>query len=218
MYGYSEAEAVGRNKLIVIPEDCVDDLRDYMAKVGRGESIAHHETRRRRKDGQILHVSTSFSPLRDAAGKVVGVAAISHDVTARKRVEEELARSNDELEQFAYVASHDLQEPLRGHQRPRRTAGAALPGPARRGGRRFIALIVDERQRMQPLIHGLLDLFAARHAGAGRPEPVDSEAVLERVLGDLQRGDRGSRRGGHARPAAHRSRPTPPSSASSSRT
>lgn len=117
---------------------------------------------------------------------------VVRDVTERARAEAELrararalARSNAELQQFAYIASHDLQEPLR------TVAGFCELLERRYGdrldetGREFIAFAVDGARRMQSLVRDLLDL--SRVATRGRPfEPVDCRALVERVAADLQ--------------------------------
>ena len=87
--------------------------RTFLARIGRGESVDHFETIRVRKDGTYIDVSTTISPIRDSSGVIVGASKIARDITERKRAEqrladkaEELARSNRDLEQFAYAASH----------------------------------------------------------------------------------------------------------------
>ncbi|MGA2705897.1 MAG: PAS domain S-box protein, partial [Isosphaeraceae bacterium] len=94
MYGYSEAQVLGQSFSMMLPEGAVDEWPVIVEKIKRGERVEHYETTRRRKDGQSLHVSLSSSPLRDAAGKVVGAAAIARDITERKRAEEALRRTS----------------------------------------------------------------------------------------------------------------------------
>lgn len=123
LYGYSEKEAVGENIELVVPKDKSAELKNLLDKVFKGERIESFETKRQKKDGTILDVSLTVSPLRDESGNVSGASAISRDITFKKQVEEELRRyaeelalSNEELYVFSYAASHDLQEPLRNIQ------------------------------------------------------------------------------------------------------
>lgn len=137
--------------------------------------------------GLRCHLEMRVSAIGDGC-----LVALLRDVTERARAEAELrararalARSNAELEQFAYIASHDLQEPLR-------TVAGFCELLARRygdrlddAGREFVRFAVDGARRMQSLIRDLLDL--SRIATRGRPfEAVDARAVLERVLEDLK--------------------------------
>ena len=88
IYGYSAEEMVGKSNMLLIPPDRQDEEADMTARLCRGERVDHFETVRRRKDGALVEVSLTASPIRDASGKVVGVSKIARDITDRKRAVE----------------------------------------------------------------------------------------------------------------------------------
>ncbi|MHB1560221.1 MAG: PAS domain S-box protein [Isosphaeraceae bacterium] len=98
IFGYSAAEAIGQHINLLVPPGQRDEIPSILERIRRGESIGHYETRRRRKDGTILDVSLSVSPIRDDAGRVIGASKIARDVSQRKQTERELARLNQELQ------------------------------------------------------------------------------------------------------------------------
>ncbi len=134
----------------------------------------------------------SFSPIKDDGGEIIGAAHILRDITARKKAEEalsekseELARSNQELEQFAYVASHDLQEPLRMVSSYVQLLARRYKGKLDQDADEFIAFAVDGATRMQRLINDLL--LYSRVGTRGKPfEPTDSYQALAAALDNLQ--------------------------------
>jgi PAS domain S-box-containing protein len=99
MYGYSETEAVGQHISFLLSPGRADEFPAIVERLLRGERIDHYETVRRRKDGQNLQVSVSFSLLRDTAGRAVAAAAIARDITERKRTEEQLRKLSRAIEQ-----------------------------------------------------------------------------------------------------------------------
>ena len=86
MFGYSEAEAIGRSIRMLIPQDLQSEEDTVLAKIRAGEAVDHYETTRRRKDGSLLSISLSVSPIRDASGVVVGASKIARDITERMRL------------------------------------------------------------------------------------------------------------------------------------
>jgi two-component system, LuxR family, sensor kinase FixL len=85
MYGYAAAEIIGRPLSVLIPPEQPDELVDITARIARGERVEHYETVRVAKDGHRLDVSLSISPVRNAAGSIIGASTIARDITARKR-------------------------------------------------------------------------------------------------------------------------------------
>jgi diguanylate cyclase (GGDEF)-like protein/PAS domain S-box-containing protein len=90
LYGYRAGEAIGRNLTMIAPDDVQDQLFDVLRRVGLGETLSRFETTRRRKDGRLVDVSLTVSPVLGDDGSVVGCSAIARDITARAEAERAL--------------------------------------------------------------------------------------------------------------------------------
>lgn len=192
VFGYRAEEMIGQPILRLLPEDRHEEERSILERLRRGERVDHFETVRRTKDGRLLDVSVTISPIRDEHGTIIGASKIARDVTEQKQLEGELAqraadleRLNAELQQFGYVVSHDLEEPLRTITNFVQLLAQHLQGHMDAEAAEFIAFAVDGAQRMQALI---TDLLAYTRVG-GKMQAftaVDCAAVLAHTLGDLQ--------------------------------
>jgi two-component system sensor histidine kinase/response regulator len=126
VFGFSAEEAIGQPLSIMAPSDRTDEPFTFLEELKRINTVAHHETVRRRKDGALINVSLTLSPLTDAAGSLIGASAIARDTTERKRAELERERLVHELEaqneslleldrlkdEFVALVSHELRTPL----------------------------------------------------------------------------------------------------------
>ncbi len=91
IFGYVAEEVVGKPITILMPPDRQDEERGILERIRRGERIEHYETVRQRKDGSLVDISLTVSPIRDAEGKIIGASKIGRDITERKRSEEQIA-------------------------------------------------------------------------------------------------------------------------------
>jgi PAS domain S-box-containing protein len=88
LFGYAPEEIVGKSIMTLIPPDRDGEETDILERIGRGEHIEHYETIRRRKDGSLVWVSLTISPLKDDKGKIIGASKIARDMTERRRADE----------------------------------------------------------------------------------------------------------------------------------
>jgi len=98
IFGYSAEEAIGQPITIVIPHDRLDEEPAFLTRIRRGERIDHFETIRQQKNGSLIAVSLSVSPVKNAEGKIVGAAKIARDITEQKRSQERIATLAQEAE------------------------------------------------------------------------------------------------------------------------
>jgi PAS domain S-box-containing protein len=97
IFGHSEREALGRHITLIIPEERRAEEDEVLARIQRGDTVSHFETVRLGKDGRLLEISLTVSPVRDAAGRIVGASKVARDITARKRAENALGEAQARL-------------------------------------------------------------------------------------------------------------------------
>ena len=197
--GYSVEEALSQTMEEILTPACLELAVGVISEELDIEAMEQTEPQRSRtvelemrcKDGSVIWTETTANILRDADGEAIGIMGVSRDITDRKRADEklqqtmaELARSNAELEQFAYVASHDLQEPLRMVSSYVQLLARRYKGKFDADADDFISYAVDGASRMQSLINDLLSY--SRVGRLGKPFALtDCEAVLYGTITNL---------------------------------
>ncbi|MEA5465984.1 PAS domain S-box protein [Leptothoe sp. PORK10 BA2] len=204
--GYSALAAIGQSIQMLVPTDQVAEAAQTLERLRQGKSIEQVETVRCHKDGRLLDVSLTISPLQDGTGQVIGGSTIMRDISARKVAEQKLnveirarqqvihtlkltakrlEESNQELQDFAYVASHDLQEPLRKVQVFGDRLSHTCQDQLSEKGQDYLARMLNAAVRAQALINDLLSF--SRVATQAKPFiPTDLSQVMAGVLSDLE--------------------------------
>ena len=183
LYGYAAEEIVGQPVARLLPPGQEDELVDLTARLGRGERVPPFETVRVRKDGTPVEVEMTVSPVRDAAGRPVGAAAIARDVRERRAAERQ-------QEEFLEAVSHDLKNPLTSVRAQaqllgrRAGGGAAAPEAVARSA----AAIEAATRRLEAQIDELQDAARLRagHRLELRSERTDLVALAEQAAAEAQ--------------------------------
>ncbi|SEP26872.1 PAS domain S-box-containing protein [Niastella yeongjuensis] len=223
IFGYTAQEMIGVSITKIVPPNRLDEEPAILKRLKRGERIDHFETKRITKDGRLLDISLSISPVKNSKGIIIGASKIARDITAQKRVEQQikeseerlrlaiegeqrkakeelektvlartnellstnsaLEKSNHELEQFAYIASHDLQEPLRKIQTFADMVKDHLHDSQLT--EKYFTRIYSSAKRMSTLINDVLNYSRLTKTGE-QFQKTDLNKVLKDVLFDYE--------------------------------
>ena len=181
IFGYTAAEAIGRPITMIVPPDRLEEERDILARLRRGEPVTHFETVRRTKDGRDLAMSVTISPIRDESGAIVGASKVGRDITERKRLERERREADRRKDEFLATLAHELRNPLA----PIRNALQIIRRPGADRGAVETARDIMERQleQMVRLIDDLLDVSRiSRGLLELRREPVELDAIVSHAV------------------------------------
>jgi PAS domain S-box-containing protein len=194
-FGWTAAEAIGRHITLIVPDDRRAEEDGVIARIRRGERVDHFETVRLTKDGRLVDMSITVSPVKDASGHIVGASKVARDVSLRRRLEEERAlllvreqearrqaeTLNNAKDELLATVSHELRTPLNsifGWARMIQRGDLDEVGRAR-----AVEIILRNAAAQTRLVEDLLDLS---RLATGRMrldvEPVDLNATIEAAL------------------------------------
>jgi PAS domain S-box-containing protein len=187
LFGYAREELLGQTVEMLVPRRMRDRHPSFRTGFWTNPQVRAMGSGRDlfgiHKNGAEIPVEIGLIPIEMDEGPVVLASIV--DITVRKRAEEELRRSNEELERFAYVASHDLQEPLRMVASFVQLLGQRYKGKLDADADEFIGYAVDGAHRMQQLIQDLLSYSRVGTRGTALV-PTDTGAALDRALVNLR--------------------------------
>jgi PAS domain S-box-containing protein len=190
--GWEAEEILGRHFSVFYPEErMAEGHPERELACAAAEGRYEEESYRQRKDGSRFMANVIITAIHDANGELRGFSKITRDITERREAEErlqatlaELKRSNEELEQFAYVASHDLQEPLRMVSSYTQLLAERYGEQLDDKARKFIDYAVDGAVRMQRLINDLLTYSRVSRRNSAI-DTVEAETALNEALRNL---------------------------------
>jgi len=184
LYGYNSNDIVGKSILTIYPEDRMAEFPPIMAKLKKGEYVEPFMTQRIQKNGTLINVAVSASPIKNNEGIIIGASVISRPVTWHKQATEQLESSNQELDAFTYSVAHDLRAPLRAIDGFSKILKEDYQDKLDAEGKRLITTICSNTEKMGKLIE---DLLALSHTGRHeiKKENVNMMQLVDSIYKEL---------------------------------
>ena len=178
IFGYTRQEAIGRPITMLFPADRLSEEVRVLEHIRRGEHIEHYESVRRRKDGSLLNVSLTISPLADANGQIVGASKIARNITERKQTELALIKSEKlaVAGRLAAVLAHEINNPLQAVTNLMALLGQSPKMDSR--DQEFVRTAADELSRVNRLTQQALRFYRESNS----PTAVNVKAEIDSVL------------------------------------
>ena len=189
LLGYTSDEVVGKHISFLFPPELIEEESIFMNKILNGGSVDQYETIRIRKDKSRINASITLSPIKDRYNKIIGVSKILRDITKNKEAEEKLRKyailesKSKEMEQFAYIASHDLREPLLTIKNYMKLFVKDYGEGLNEESLQYIDAVIRASSRMDTLIRNLLDY--SRLSQLKNLEQTDLNILIKEVIDDL---------------------------------
>jgi PAS domain S-box-containing protein len=187
MFGHTEAEAVGKHISLIIPSDRLSEEDVIIGNISKGNKVDHFETIRIAKNGSLIPISVTVSPISDDSGKIIGASKIARDISERVSAQEDKARMfeqvkalNDKKDEFIGLASHELKTPLTSISGYLQLLDNMITDEK---GKRFVARTILQVKKLNALVSDLLDVSSIE-AGKLRfaTERFDIRQVVENVI------------------------------------
>ena len=175
---------IGKHISILIPEGRKHEEPEIIRKVTSGQPIDHYQTQRIRKDGSIVDLSLTVSPIKDTKGTIVGISKIARDISEQKAKEDEIRLLNDELAAFNHSVAHDLRSPLRSVVNFAQLLSTKYVSALPEDAQQMVQRIIRQAARMDVLINDLLTL-----SQSGRQDlhtsVVDMDTLVKETVDDI---------------------------------
>jgi PAS domain S-box-containing protein len=162
MFGYTEAEALGQHISLIIPPERMNEETFIIGEVSKGNKVDHFQTVRRAKDGRLVPIFLSVSPIIDENGKIIGASKIARDISEHLAIQEEKARLYDEIkvlndkkDEFIGLASHELKTPLTSIQGYLQIMNSDMSDERRK---EFLRRATQQVKKLSALVSDLLDV------------------------------------------------------------
>jgi len=203
VYGYAETEVVGQNFRLLVPADQTAGTDRLLESIRQGDSVERYETVWQRKDGSLIDLSLTLSPIKNSSGKIIGASAIGRDITHLKRLRNELQEKNRALEEqyqivqdanrlkseFLANMSHELRTPLNAIIGFSQMMHDGKVGAVSADHKEYLGDILASGRRLLELINDVLDV-ARLESGKMEfhPEAVQLSQLIEQVRVLLNKG------------------------------
>lgn len=175
LFGYTADEAIGRPVAMLIPLDRTDEEPDILQRIRRGDRIEHYETIRRRKDGSLVEISLSVSPIRNTEGRIIGAAKIARDITERRKAEAQknllLREMDHRVKNLFALANSVISLSVRSTNSAAELASVVSERMNALAKANSLTMSIDKGGEQPTTLHTLIHTLIAPYANAGDDGP-----------------------------------------------